>query len=130
MKSVKQAQREAKELFRLCLVNGSLDENRTRMVVQRLVDAARPGSLAILSRLHRLVRLERTKHRADITSATPLPADARAQFEAAVARRYGPGIVTSFGEDPALLGGVRIAVGSDVHDGSIRAGLAALEARF
>ena len=71
-----------------------------------------------------------TKHSADVTSAVPLPPDIRALLEAGVARLYGPGIVTSFAEDPALLGGVRVTVGSDVYDGTIKAGLAALEARF
>ena len=37
---------------------------------------------------------------------------------------------TSFGENPALIGGMRIKVGSDVYDGSIRARLAALECGF
>ena len=63
-------------------------------------------------------------------SAVPLPPDIRALLEAGVARLYGPGIVTSFTEDPALLGGVRLTVGSDVYDGTIKAGLAALAARF
>ncbi len=65
-----------------------------------------------------------------MTSAVPLPADLRAQIEAGVARLYGPGIVTTFAEDPALLGGVRVTVGSDVYDGTVRGGLAALEAQF
>ena len=130
MKTAKQAQREARQLFRLCLVNGSLDEDRARHVVRRLVDAARPGTLPVLSRFQRLVRLDRTKHSADVTSAVPLPPDIRALLEAGIARVYGPGIVTAFAEDPALLGGVRITVGSDVYDGTVKAGLAALEARF
>jgi F-type H+-transporting ATPase subunit delta len=130
MKTAKQAQRDARQLFRLCLVDGSLDEARARQVVQRLVDAGRPGTLPILSRFQRLVRLDRTKHSADVMSAVPLPPDIRALLEAGVARLYGPGIVTSFTEDPALLGGVRLTVGSDVYDGTIKAGLAALEARF
>jgi F-type H+-transporting ATPase subunit delta len=130
MKTAKQAQREARQLFRLCLVNGSLDENLTRRVVQRLVDAARPGTLPVLSRFHRLLRLDRAKHRAEVTSAVPLPSDLRALLEARVAGLYGSGYVTAFAEDPTLLGGVRITVGSDVYDGTIRAGLAALETRF
>ncbi len=60
----------------------------------------------------------------------PLPPDVRAQLEAGVARLYGTGIATSFAEDPALLGGVRVSVGSDVYDGSVKGGLAALETRF
>ena len=35
MKINKQAKREAKQLFRFCLVNGLLDENRVRQVVQQ-----------------------------------------------------------------------------------------------
>jgi F-type H+-transporting ATPase subunit delta len=130
MKTAKQAQRDAKQLFRLCLVDGSLDEDRARRVVTRLVNAARPGTLPVLSRFHRLVRLDRAKHRADVTSAVPLALDLRALFEAGVTRLYGPGTVTIFAEDPTLLGGVRITVGSDVYDGSIRGGLTALESKF
>ena len=37
MKINKRAKREAKQLFRYCLVNGLLDENRVRNVVQRVV---------------------------------------------------------------------------------------------
>jgi F-type H+-transporting ATPase subunit delta len=130
MKTAKQAQREAKQLFRLCLAGGSLDEGRARRVVRGLVDAGRPGALPVLARFQRLLRLDRTKHSADVTSAVPLPPDIRAALEAGIARVYGPGIVTTFAEDQALIGGVRIAVGSDVYDGSVRGALAALERHF
>ena len=46
MKTARQAQREAKKLFRLCLVDGALDEGRVRQVVRHMVDAGRPGGLA------------------------------------------------------------------------------------
>jgi len=130
MKTAKQAQRDARQLFRLCLVDGSLDEDRARRVVRGLVDAGRPGALPVLSRFQRLLRLDRTKHSADVTSAVPLPPDIRAALEAGIARVYGPGIVTAFAEDPALLGGVRVTVGSDVYDGTVRGALAALATRF
>lgn len=130
MKSAKQTQRDARQLFRLCLADGSLDEDRARRVARGLVNAGRPGALPVLSRFQRLLRLDRTKHSADVTSAVPLPPDIRAALEAGIARVYGPGIVTAFAEDPMLLGGVRITVGSDVYDGSIRGALAALETHF
>jgi F-type H+-transporting ATPase subunit delta len=130
MKTTRQARREARHLFRLCLVNESLDENRVRQIVQRVIEGGRPGGLAILSRFQRLVRLDRTRHSAVVESAAALPLDVRASFDASLARLYGGGIVTSFAENPALLGGVRIKVGSDVYDGSVKARLAALEARF
>jgi F-type H+-transporting ATPase subunit delta len=65
-----------------------------------------------------------------VQSAVPLPADVRERIEAALARLHGPDIVASFTENPDLLGGVRVKVGSDVYDGSVKAALRALEARF
>jgi F-type H+-transporting ATPase subunit delta len=130
MKTAKQARGEARQLFRLCLVNGSVDESRARYVVQRLAVAARPGMLLVLSRFQRLLRLDYTRHSAHVTSAAPLPADVRADLEAGLTRRYGRAIVTAFAEDPSLLGGVRVTVGFDVYDGSVKARLAALEGRF
>jgi len=130
MKTAKQAQRDARQLFRLCLAGGSLDEDRARRIVRGLVDAGRPGALPVLSRFQRLLRLDRTKHSADVTSAVPLPPDIRAMLEAGIARVYGPGIVTAFAEDQTLIGGVRVTVGSDVYDGSVRGALAALETHF
>jgi F-type H+-transporting ATPase subunit delta len=35
---------------------------------------------------------------------------------------------TAFAENPELIGGMRIQIGSDVYDGSVRARLKALEA--
>jgi F-type H+-transporting ATPase subunit delta len=43
---------------------------------------------------------------------------------------YGAGVTASFAVNPALVGGMRIKVGSDVYDGSVRARLAALGARL
>jgi F-type H+-transporting ATPase subunit delta len=45
-------------------------------------------------------------------------------------RAYGPGISASFVHNPGLIGGMRIKVGSDVYDGSLRARLAVLEEDF
>lgn len=130
MKISKRAKREAKQLFRLCLVDGMLDENRVRQVVQRVVAAGHRDCPAILSHLRRLVRLDLARHAAIIESATPLPADLQGAVEAGLARRYGRGLATTFAHLPALIGGMRIQVGSDVYDGSVRAGLAALEKSF
>jgi F-type H+-transporting ATPase subunit delta len=47
-----------------------------------------------------------------------------------LAQAYGPYVNTSFVENPSLIGGMRVKVGSDVYDGSVKAGLAALERSF
>ena len=130
MQTRKHAERDARELFRLCLVGGTLDEVRVRQVVQLVIAAARSGGLNVLSRFQRLVRLDVTRHYAEVDSAAPLPADVRAGIEAGLSRLYGPDVATAFAEDPALIAGVRIKVGSDVYDGSVKGNLAALESRF
>ena len=130
MKISKRAKREAKQLFRFCLVNGVLDEQRVRRVVQHLLAAGQRNCPAILSHFERLVKLDLAQHMATIESATPLPADLQATIQAGLTRRYGRGFATTFAHRPALIGGVRIQVGNDVYDGSVRAGLAALEKSF
>ena len=130
MKITRKAKREAKRLFRLCLVNGSVDEERTRQVMQRVIQAKRRGDLALLSHLRRLVKLEYARHTAEVEGAVPVPVDLQANIQSALARAYGPGIRVSFVHNPGLIGGMRIKVGSDVYDGSLRARLAALEKSF
>jgi len=130
MKTTRQTKREAKRLFRLCLVNGLLDEVRTRQVVQKIIDAKRRGGLALLSDFQRLVRLDSARHTAKVESAMPLPDDLRVSVQTGLARTYGPGISASFAQNPELIGGMRIKVWSDVYDGSVRGRLAELEKEF
>ena len=127
MKSTRQQTREARRLFRTCLVQGALDEDRVRGIVTRTIDRGGVGALKVLSRLQRLVRLDREAHQAKVESATTIPPDIRASIESGLHRLYGGGVVTSYAENQALLGGVRITVGSDVYDGTIQGQLAAIE---
>jgi F-type H+-transporting ATPase subunit delta len=130
MKTSKQMKREARHLFRLCFVNGSLDGGRVQQVLQRILESKRRGFLTLAGQFQRLVRLDQLQHSAEVQSATTLPPDLRANVEASLVRVYGPRLVTSFAESPALIGGMRIRVGSDVYDGSVKAGLTALEKSF
>ena len=54
----------------------------------------------------------------------------RGEVERALASQNGAAIATTFVVDPALIGGMRVQVGSDLYDGSVKAGLAALESSF
>jgi F-type H+-transporting ATPase subunit delta len=127
MKISKQERREAKQLFRSCVANGVLDENRVRQAVQAVIQKKPRGYLGILSQLERLVKLDIDRRSAKIESAVPLSPDLQAVVKSNLASRYGQGLNISFSQKPELLGGLRIQVGSDVYDGSVRARLQSLE---
>lgn len=122
--------RAARRLFRLCLVDGRLDEARVRQVARSLAGSRRRGAIQVLETLRHMVRLEGDKRRASVETATPLPEDLRGTVRASLDRAYGGGLETTFTENPALIGGMRIRVGSDVYDGSVRARLAAIAAEL
>lgn len=130
MKISKQARREAKVLFRSCQENGGLDENRVRQVVQQVIAGKPRGYIAILSQLARFVKLDQERRTAKVESAVPLTAEAQASLRNNLAQLYGPGLNLSFGQNPALLGGLRIQIGSDVYDGSVQGRLQRLEESF
>ncbi len=130
MKISKKAKDEARQLYHFCTVNGLLDESRVRQVVQRVIAAKQRESSAILAHFLHLVRLDCARHTATIESAAPLSADLQAVIQADLTRRYGPGLAMMFSQRPALIGGMRIQVGCDVYDGSVRAGLEAVEKSF
>ena len=130
MKISKQARRDAKHLFRGCVANGLLDDHLVRQTVQLLIARKPRGYIAILTHFQRLVRLDVARRTATIQSARPLPENLRTAMQANLARKYGPGLAISFAQNPDLIGGVRVRVGSDVYDASIRARLAELAEAF
>lgn len=130
MKISKQARRDAKQLFRSCVNNGTLDENRVRQAVEAVIAGKPRGYVAILSHLQRLVKLEVERRTAKVESAVALAPEAESAVQASLGAKYGAGLNISFAQNAALLGGLRIQVGSDVYDGSVRARLEALRESF
>ena len=72
MKANRRVTRLARRLFQLCVVNGRMDDQRVRGVVEHTIAARHRDGLGILTRLERLVRLERQRHSAVVESAEPL----------------------------------------------------------
>jgi F-type H+-transporting ATPase subunit delta len=130
MRITKQARRDAKHLFRACLADGILNPDRARQVVRRVLEAKPRGYLAILSHFERLLRLDLEFRTARVESAVSLSGDLQAGVQASLTRKYGAGLNLSFHQNSALIGGMRIKVGSDVYDGSVQARLAALQETF
>ncbi len=127
MKITKQARRDAKELFRSCRAAGVLDEPKVRQVVAQVLATKPRGYLAILDHFKRLVKLDLERRTARVESPVPLPDAQQAALRSNLTRRYGPGLIHVSDLNPDLIGGLRVQVGFDVFDGSVRARLAALE---
>jgi F-type H+-transporting ATPase subunit delta len=120
MKISKQEQREARELFRSCLVNGAVDENRVRQAVDLLLEHKPRGFVQILSRLHRLVKLDLAKRMVRVENAVDSTPAQVAAIRASLEHHYGVGLEFNYVTNPALIGGLRIQVGSDLYDGSVK----------
>ena len=78
----------------------------------------------------RLLRLEIEKRHAVIESATRLNESLANQILANLRSRYGEDLTTEFRTTPELLGGLRIRIGDDVWDGSVKNRLQKLQEQF
>jgi F-type H+-transporting ATPase subunit delta len=126
MKISKSARRDAKQLFRSCAVDGVLDQGRVQDAFRKVGEAKPRGYMAILSHLERLVKLEIERRTARVDSAVTLPPEMVQSITNKLNQIYGQGLNISFGQDPGLIGGLRLKVGSDVYDCSIKGRLARL----
>jgi F-type H+-transporting ATPase subunit delta len=127
MKISKQSRRDGKALFNACRVNGVLDEGRVRQVVAQVITHKPRGYVATLQHFHRLVKLDLARRTAVVESAAPLPPAVQESVKASLTKLRGTGLNLSFTVTPALIGGMRVRVGSDIYDGSVAGRLAALE---
>jgi F-type H+-transporting ATPase subunit delta len=88
------------------------------------------GYMAILEHFKRLVKLEQDRRAAKVESAVALTPEQQSGVSSNLQRIYGNGLNISFQTNPALVGGLRVRVGSDVYDGSVAARLRQLEEAF
>ena len=128
MKISKQARRDGKSLFTNCRVNGVLDEQRVRQTVSVVIARQPRGFRGMLAHFQRLVKLDIERRSARVESAVTASDALQLSVKANLGQRYGAGLNVSFAVNPALIGGLRVKVGSDVFDGSVKARLAELEA--
>ena len=127
MKTPRQVRRQAKRLLRWCMIDGQLSEERALRAIQRIRDSHRRGYLSLLIQFQRLVKTEIAARTAAVESAFALSADLQERTRESLEKAYGSGTITKFAERPDLIGGMRIQVGCDVYDGSVRSKLALLE---
>jgi len=130
MKASKQAQRDAKQLFQACLVDGALNEERAISAVKALADKKPRGYHGIMAHFQKLVQMDVAKRTANVSSAAALDESTRGQIQSNLAKSYGENVQVNFLEDAGLIGGLRVQIGSDVYDGSVRTRLNTLNDSF
>jgi F-type H+-transporting ATPase subunit delta len=130
MKINKEIRRLSREMVRASFTDGQLDRGKIAALVQSLI-AKRPRNyIGILQNYKRLLRLEIEKRHARIESASELSAETNSRILQNLKKKYGRDLTTEFVVDRELLAGMRIRVGSDVWDGSVRHRLENLQQQF
>ena len=120
MQVKKEIRQLAREMLRASFTDGQLDRGRIASLVDSILTRKPRNFLKVLEYYKRLLRLETEKRHARIETATALEPQIASQVSLNLARRYGTDLTTEFAINPALLGGMRIRVGSDVWDSSVR----------
>ncbi len=120
MKVSKETRRFAREFLRASFTDGQLDKGRVSAVVQSLITKKPRNYIKVLEDYKRLLRIEVEKRHAHIESASDLDGDTKSKIVSGLKKKYGNDLTTEITVNPELLGGVRVRVGSDVWDGSVR----------
>jgi F-type H+-transporting ATPase subunit delta len=126
MKLSREARRQSKQLFALAMVDGRLDDTRLRTIADGIAAKKPRHYVQMLKFISRLVRLEVARHHAIVESATPLADSHRTEITTTLTRKFGL-VTTEFRHTPALIGGLRIRLGSNVWDGSVQSRLEAIK---
>jgi F-type H+-transporting ATPase subunit delta len=120
MKINKEIRRRSREMLRASFTDGQLDSGRITSLVDSLIARKPRNYIDILKNYRRLLRLEVEKRRARIETASEVDREATSKVIENLKKRYGDDLTTEFVVNPELLGGMRIRVGSDVWDGTVR----------
>lgn len=130
MKVSKVARSNARRIFGFCQTDGRFDEEKLRKACRRLHEDPPRDYQGILVALKRLVRLELERRKVLVQSATDLDEATRQRVRDDLAAKHGGNLDFEFRTNPDLLGGLKIRVGSDVWDGSVKGRLDRLGQAF
>ena len=130
MKGGKQSRRDAKQLFKSCQVDGQLDEDRARQAVTLLIERKPRGYFGTLQELQRLVKLDVNSRSASVESAVDLTEGQKQSVSDSLSRMKGSDVAVEFTQNAELIGGMRVKIGDDVFDGSVKTRLTRLGEKF
>ena len=120
MKLNKEIRQLSRKMLQASFTDGQLDPGRIASLVDSVIRQKPRNYISVLKNYKRLLRLEVEKRHATIETASEVDPAIRSEIVANLKTKYGDDLATDFQVDPQLLGGMRIRVGSDVWDGSVR----------
>jgi F-type H+-transporting ATPase subunit delta len=127
MRTTKEARKTSHQLLKLSFTDGKLDEHKVNQVVQSVLSEKPRHFGEVLKDYQRLLRLEVAKHHAVVESATALNSNLSNLLVTKLKARYGDDLTIEFKTNSTLLGGLRVKLGDDVWDGSVRSRLRTLQ---
>ena len=120
MKINKATCRLSREMLRASFTDGQLDPGRIKSLVDSLIEKKPRHYVNVLKNYRRLLRLEVEKRRARVETASEVDPVVSSELVTNLRKKYGTDLTTEFVVNPELLGGMRIRVGNDVWDGTVR----------
>jgi F-type H+-transporting ATPase subunit delta len=120
MKLNKEIRQLSRKMVQASFTDGQLDPGSITSLVDSVIREKPRDYISVLKNYKRLLRLEVEKRHATIETASDVDSAMRSEIVANLKSKYGDDLTTDFHVDPQLLGGMRIRVGSDVWDGSVR----------
>ena len=120
MKINKEVRQLSRQMLQASFTDGQLDSGRISSLVDSLIARKPRNYIGVLKNYRRLLRIEVEKRRARIETASEVDRETSSRLVANLKKKYGSDLTTEFVVNPQLLGGMRIRVGSDVWDGTVR----------
>ena len=120
MKLNKEIRQLSRKMLQASFTDGQLAPGRIASLVDSVIAEKPRNYIDVLKNYKRLLRLEVEKRHATIETASQVDPAIRSEIATNLKSKYGDDLTTDFHVDPQLLGGMRIRVGSDVWDGSVR----------
>ena len=127
MKINKEIRQLSRAMLRASFTDGQLDPGRINSLVDSLIAKKPRHYVDVLKNYRRLLRLELEKRQAKIETASEVDSSTKSELITNLKKKYGGDLTADFVVNPQLLGGMRIRVGSDVWDGTVRNRLERLE---
>src|SRR5258708_15511832 len=127
MRTSREAGRTSRQMLKLSLTDGKLDQQKVSRMVQTVLSEKPRHYAEVLKSYQRLVRLEVERRHVVVESAIALNSQVKDQVLTGLKERYGDDLTTEFRMNAIVLGGLRIKVVDDVWDGCVRHRLSALQ---